>query len=95
MFSKEICLRANSWENDIVELILLLSVLSSNFNNSHPETGKKHASGRKSARLAYLQGTEDQLWLLGDMHQVKNPAEWRPLGSTRRKWEDNIKMGVT
>lgn len=49
----------------------------------------------KCGQLIELQETEGQLRLLGDMDQVKKPAEWRPLGNTRRKCEGNIKMAVT
>ena len=52
----------------------------------------------KCAQLACLQGTEGQrsnVAVGGIWTSPENPAEERPLGSTSRKWEDNIKMDVT
>jgi hypothetical protein len=39
------CLGADSWKNDTVKVISLLSVWSINCNNRQLETGKKYASG--------------------------------------------------
>lgn len=61
-----------SWENVIVKLISLLSVLSNDFNDRHLETGKKCLSGSVHSWLVCRKPkVKGQLWPLGDMDQAR------------------------